>query len=154
MRFLCYAAAAFLILPGAHAGNQGERAVGAHVVSYHAPNRNYNNVNPGLYYIKPGYCGDGAVFGFYLNSFERLTTYAGCKWTIYSSERLSFDFFGGLTTGYRGDEVPLRLGKLAVFGVPSIRWDLAETVSLRIAAVPRLEKHGASLLHLSLERSF
>lgn len=131
-----------------------EQMVGFHLFSHHSPGRDYNNINPGAYIVQPASCGDGIVLGGYLNSYKRFTVYGGCYFSLYRTSVFSVDFFGGLATGYRHEETPVNIGGVALLGMPSFRLNINSSTGLRFTYVPRIEKRGASLLHLSVEYSF
>ena len=64
-----------LVLSGmAHAGT-----LGLHIGSQHFPAQQYNNFNPGAYYIHD----NGATVGTYYNSERRQSVYAGWTWGLW-----------------------------------------------------------------------
>jgi len=118
------------------------QSIGVHLASYHFPQNDFENVNPGLSVRLH----NGATFGAYRNSIGRLSAYAGWTWDT--------DFHGwrpaitaGVVTGYeRADVMPLL--------VPSISTPAVDGFRARFTFVPQIEKGGASAVHLSIERDF
>lgn len=103
---------------------------GVHIGSQHLPARDYNNLNPGAYYIAD----NGATVGTYFNSERRQSVYAG--WTFESGPwRVQV----GAITGYQGRVLPM----------------VAPSVSVghgfRLTVLPKIEKTGSAVLHLTWE---
>ncbi len=144
---LCLAAAAglFLMSPSANAAVD---TVGVHVGSVHFPQNNFNNVNPGLYVagsinnvpVLP----DGRyVVGAYYNSERKGSLYAGFIYPV--TEYV--DVVLGAITGYSAAPIlPLV--------APSLHFPIMGAWSGRVLYVPKIEKSGAHVIHLSLERKF
>lgn len=104
--------------------------LGIHIGSHHFPSKEYNNVNPGVYYIAD----DGATVGTYYNSERRQSVYAG--WTFDSGPwRLQV----GAITGYQGRVLPLV--------APSV----ALGHGFRLTVLPKLERNGAAVAHITWE---
>jgi hypothetical protein len=133
----CTAALAALLICGtAHAAT-----IGAHIASQHYPQRDWNNVNPGLYLRTDA----GLTFGTYRNSERVQSFYAG--WTCErNAGPVSFAATAGLITGYRRATVLPML-------VPSVALPAVDGWRARISFVPRFEKSGSNVVHLSVERS-
>jgi len=66
--------------------------VGLHAVSYHAPEKGQQNVNPGLYVR-----GDDWQIGMYRNSYRKPTIYAAYSWQLGDG----YELFTGGATGYK-----------------------------------------------------
>jgi hypothetical protein len=129
------------LLIAALAGASGAQAqtqahtFGLHLVSYHEPDKTYNNTNPGMYYRHP----DGWTAGFYRNSVRRDSIYAG-----YTLKYGIFDVTVAGVTGYFDKVQPLL--------VPSVSLGTWGGITPRIAYIPRVEKKiGSHVLHLMLE---
>ncbi|KNZ33325.1 MAG: hypothetical protein AD742_06980 [Methylibium sp. NZG] len=120
-----------LLAPCAHADT-----VGLHLASVHVPQRQFNNVNPGLYYRSDA----GWTVGGYRNSLRRTSVYGG-----YTLEYGPLALTAGAVTGYQ-DAVQAML-------VPSLRLFTHEGVSARLAYIPRVEKRiSSNVWHLMVER--
>ena len=104
--------------------------LGVHIGSHHFPSKDFNNVNPGLYYVAD----NGATVGTYYNSERKQSVYAG-----YTTEFGWLRVQVGVITGYQGRVLPL----------------VAPSVGLghgfRLTALPKVERSGASVIHLSWE---
>jgi hypothetical protein len=115
--------------------------LGAHLLSIHVPGTHefgaYRTVTPGLYAIATS----GATFGAYRNSYGRVSAYGGWTWRS-DDGRLAFVAAGA--TGYEGPAIRL-------IAAPSVRFSLGSTW-LRVAYLPRVEKSGAHVIHLAIER--
>ena len=112
-----------------------EHTFGLHLASYHAPEKTYNNLNPGLYWRHP----DGWTAGFYRNSIRRDSLYVGYTWKY---GRL--DITTAAVTGYFHTVQPLL--------VPSVSLFTWRGITPRIAYIPRVEKKiGSHVLHLMVE---
>lgn len=100
----------------------------------------YNNVNPGLYYVHNGW-----TAGFYRNSYDRNTVYAG--YTFESDEYLRVRAVAtvALATGYA---VIRGVGDIRPMIVPGIAVRVTESASVRLSGVPA---GSHSFAHLSLE---
>ena len=113
-------------MPNACAGT-----LGLHIGSQHFPAQQYNNANPGAYYIHD----NGATVGTYYNSERRQSVYAGWTWD-YGPWRLQV----GAITGYeRSAVLPM--------AVPSV----ALGHGFRLAALPKVERDGSAAIHLMWE---
>lgn len=112
--------------------------IGAHVGSYH-DQPGYNNFNPGVY----AKLENGATAGFYYNSNRRMSAYVG--YTLETPGKW-FALTLGAITGYeRWPVMPL--------AVPSVRLGDDE-LAVRLSFIPKFEKNGANVVHLSLEHKF
>ena len=104
--------------------------LGVHIGSHHFPNKEFNNANPGLYYIAD----NGATVGTYYNSERKQSYYAG-----YTTEFGWLRVQVGAITGYRNRVLPM----------------VAPSISLgygfRLVALPKLERAGATVVHLTWE---
>ena len=118
--------AALLLLPAsALAGT-----VGLHLGSVHLPKKDFNNVNPGIYYRWD----NGATLGTFYNSERRQSVYAGWSW--------QWGWAGltaGAITGYRRSAVLPLLAPSVKLG----HW--------RVVVLPKVEKTGATVIHLTME---
>ena len=110
----------------AHAGT-----LGLHIGSQHFPAQQYNNANPGAYYIHD----NGATVGTYYNSERRQSVYAGWTWDS-GPWRLQI----GAITGYER-------AKVMPMVVPSV----ALGHGFRLTVLPKVERNGSSVIHLMLE---
>jgi len=114
--------------------------IGVHAVSYHAPDRSQNNVNPGLYIRS-----DRWQVGMYHNSYRDTTTYVSHAWPLGND----FELVGGIAHGYqhsgtsRGALTPMGgityTSPVKVFGVTP-----------KFFAIPPTPKNSA-VVHLALE---
>lgn len=132
-RLLCLvllAAATFTLAPSA-----GAATIGLHIASHHAPAKNYNNANPGIYYRS----NEGWTIGGYRNSLRKNSVYAGYTWKFGV-----LDVTTAGVTGYFNTVQPLL--------VPSISLFTYKGITPRIAYIPRVEKKiGSHVLHLMVE---
>ena len=127
--------AAALLAAGAFAAPASAGDFGVHLGSVHFPQRDFNNVNPGLYWRSDA----GWTAGAYRNSLRRTSAYAGLTWQW---GRLALT--AGGVTGYADKVQPLL--------VPSFAFLRTEDFSLRVAFIPRVEKRIEShVLHLMAE---
>ena len=110
----------------AHAGT-----LGLHIGSQHFPAQQYNNFNPGAYYIHD----NGATVGTYYNSERRQSVYAGWTWDS-GPWRLQV----GAITGYERSAV-----------LPMIVPSVAVGYGFRLAVLPKVERDGSSVVHLLWE---
>lgn len=125
-------------LLGARADAQ--TTVGLHAASHHWPARDYSNINPGAYVRTT----EGWTAGFYRNSLRRVSVYAGRTFSTQLGV-VEASITLGAISGY-DRRVPL-------LAVPSVAVPVG-AARVRLAVVPRAEKEGAAVLHLSVERSF
>lgn len=100
----------------------------------------YESATTGVYWRAPS----GLTIGGYSNSYGKDSFYAG--WTFETADRRFALLVAGVT-GYRRAAVVPAI-------VPSVRVDLRGGVALRLSAIPRVEKKGANVLHLAVERRF
>ena len=118
--------------------------IGVHIGSVHAPKAEWNNVNPGIYYRheSPDWY-KNVVVGTYYNSERRQSAYAGVVYPLTDN----IDVTVGAITGYkRAPVLPLV--------VPSFHFNVSGPWDARIHYLPKVEKSGAHVLHLSIERRF
>ena len=117
------------------AGAPEKDVIGFHLLSWHIPAANYNNVNPGIYYR----LAEGPVAGIYRNSLRRTSVYAA-----YTLHYGRFDLTAGVVTGYTRGAQPLL--------VPSMRLFTYGRVTTRLAFIPRIEKRiDSHVFHLVAE---
>lgn len=109
----------------AHAGT-----LGLHIGSQHYPARDFNNFNPGAYYISD----EGWTVGTYYNSERKQSVYAGKSWDFGP-----FRLQAGLITGYSRPVLPMV--------APSVRLG----AGLRLTVLPKVERGGSSVIHLTWE---
>ncbi|MBC7993646.1 MAG: hypothetical protein H7Z15_10430 [Rhizobacter sp.] len=129
-RIALLALAVMAMAPSTQAGT-----IGFHVASHHAPAKNYNNANPGIYYRND----EGWTAGAYRNSLRKYSVYAGYTWKFGV-----LDVTTAGVTGYFNTVQPLL--------VPSISLFTYHGITPRIAYIPRVEKKiGAHVLHLMIE---
>ena len=105
--------------------------LGVHIGSQHFPAQQYNNFNPGAYYIHD----NGATVGTYYNSERRQSVYAGWTWDS-GPWRLQV----GAITGYERRAV-----------LPMIVPSVALGYGFRLAVLPKVERGGSSVVHLMWE---
>ncbi len=110
----------------AHAGT-----LGLHIGSHHFPAQDYNNFNPGAYYIHD----NGATVGTYYNSERRQSVYAGWTWDS-GPWRLQV----GAITGYERAKV-----------LPVVMPSVALGHGFRLVVLPKVERSGSSVIHLMWE---
>ena len=113
------------------AGAAHADTLGFHIGSQHFPAKQYNNFNPGAYYIHSS----GATIGTYYNSERRQSVYAGWTWD-YGPWRLQ----AGAITGYRRAAV-----------LPLIAPSVALGYGFRLTVLPKVERRGSSVVHLTWE---
>ena len=118
--------AALALAGAAHADT-----VGFHIGSQHFPAKQYNNFNPGAYYIHSS----GATIGTYYNSERRQSVYAGWTWD-YGPWRLQ----AGAITGYRRAAV-----------LPLIAPSVSLGYGFRLTVLPKVERRGSAVVHLTWE---
>ena len=120
-----------LILALALAGVAHAGTLGLHIGSQHFPAQQYNNANPGAYYIHDS----GATVGTYYNSERRQSVYAG--WTLDSGPwRLQV----GAITGYERRAV-----------LPMVVPSVALGHGFRLVVLPKVERDGSAVTHLMWE---
>lgn len=116
---------------------------GLHVGSMHAPRNGMNNANPGAYVITDA----GWTLGAYYNSERRMSAYGGWTYTHRLPSDWRLQVAMGAVTGYESRSVlPLV--------APSITTPAAAGWRARIAFLPKVEKAGANVLHLMVQREF
>ena len=120
-----------LILALALAGVANAGTLGLHIGSQHFPVQQYNNFNPGAYYIHD----NGATGGTYYNSERRQSVYAGWTWD-YGPWRLQV----GAITGYERSAV-----------LPMVVPSVALGYGFRLTALPKVGRDGSAVIHLMLE---
>ena len=110
----------------AHAGT-----LGVHIGSHHFPAQQYNNFNPGAYYIHD----NGATVGTYYNSERRQSVYAGWTWDS-GPWRLQV----GAITGYERSAV-----------LPMVVPSVAIGYGFRLTVLPKVERDGSAVIHFMWE---
>lgn len=114
---------------------------GQHIGSQHWPSRDYNNVNPGLYYRSD----TNWTVGAYRNSYRRLSVYAG--------KTFATDLPGGFEAAVTVAAISgYEESKLMV--APSLASPKIDGWRVRFVGLPRLRKDNAAVLHLMIEREF
>lgn len=113
------------------AGAAHADTLGFHIGSQHFPSKQYNNFNPGAYYIHSS----GATIGTYYNSERRQSVYAGWTWD-YGPWRLQ----AGAITGYRRAAV-----------LPLIAPSVSLGYGFRLTVLPKVERRGSAVVHLTWE---
>lgn len=118
---------------------------GVHVASHHWPSDEWNNKNPGAYlvgnYTGPGIMAGEYVLGTYYNSERNQSVYLARNFSLFNHVDLAV----GAITGYnRAKVMPLV--------VPSVWFPLVDDWRARIHFLPKVEKSGANVVHLSFER--
>lgn len=113
------------------AGAAHADTLGFHIGSQHFPAQDYNNFNPGAYYIHD----NGATVGTYYNSERRQSVYAGWTWD-YGPWRLQ----AGAITGYRRAAV-----------LPLIAPSVSLGYGFRLTVLPKVERRGSAAVHLTWE---
>ena len=132
-------ASVFLISKKANA----EQTLGLHLASIHSNNKSdWNNHNPGIYYRYNNW-----VIGTYKNSVRKDSYYGGYVYGITPY----LDCVVGVISGYDNGKGNNRLMPMLV---PSVHLPLDERTHVRIHFVPKVNKHGAAALHLSIEQRF
>ena len=121
--------AALLLL--ALAGWAQAGTLGLHIGSQHFPAKDFNNSNPGVYYISD----QGWTVGTYYNSERRQSVYAGWTWD-YGPWRLQ----AGAITGYRRAAV-----------LPLIAPSVSLGYGFRLTVLPKVERGGSAVIHLTWE---
>ena len=119
-----------LLVALALAGAAHADTLGFHIGSQHFPAKQYNNANPGVYYIHDS----GATIGTYYNSERRQSVYAGWTWD-HGPWRLQ----AGAITGYKRAVMPLV--------APSVLLGYG----FRLTVLPKVERRGSSVVHLTWE---
>ena len=120
-----------LLVALALAGAAHADTLGFHIGSQHFPAKQYNNFNPGAYYIHSS----GATVGTYYNSERRQSVYAGWTWD-YGPWRLQ----AGAITGYRRADV-----------LPLIAPSVSLGYGFRLTVLPKVERRGSAVVHLTWE---
>ena len=120
-----------LLVALALAGAAHADTLGLHIGSQHFPAKQYNNFNPGAYYIRSS----GATIGTYYNSERRQSVYAGWTWD-YGPWRLQ----AGAITGYRRAAV-----------LPLIAPSVSLGYGFRLTVLPKVERRGSAVVHLTWE---
>ena len=113
------------------AGAAHADTVGFHIGSQHFPAKQYNNFNPGAYYIHSS----GATIGTYYNSERRQSVYAGWTWDS-GPWRLQV----GAITGYERAKV-----------LPVVMPSVALGHGFRLVVLPKVERNGSSVIHFMWE---
>lgn len=124
---------------------------GMHVGSHHFPNEGWNNVNPGVYLRgsinsrsdELRWLDGDYVVGAYYNSERKGSLYAGRIYPIAAN----LDVVVGVISGYKA-------APILPMVVPSVHFRLLDGWNARVHYLPKIEKSGAHVVHLSLERKF
>lgn len=124
-------ALAFVLLLLSASGQAHAGTLGFHIASHHLPNNGFNNVNPGVYYIRD----DGWTVGTYYNSERKQSVYAGYTWD-WGWVRLQ----AGVITGYSRPVLPMVMPSFSL------------SHGFRLYVIPRVERGGASVVHLTWEK--
>lgn len=149
---LAFAAMMFLLSSHANAEETYTKVsvhtVGVHVGSKHWPQAEWNNVNPGVYLRgsinSSAWAPNGDyVVGSYYNSERRQSAYVGYIVPVAPG----VDVIVGGISGYRR-------ATILPMVVPSVHFPLVDNWSARVSFLPKVEKSGANVMHLSLERKF
>ncbi len=111
-------------------GSASASTLGLHIGSQHFPAKDFNNANPGMYYIADS----GATVGGYYNSERKLSLYAG-----YTYDYGPFRLQAGVITGYSRPVLPMV--------APSV----ALGHGFRLTVLPKVARGGASVIHLTWE---
>lgn len=142
------AAALFLMSPKANA-EVALTGLGIHVGSHHWPAQDFNNTNPGVY-LKGTinavpYVPDGTyVLGTFYNSERKQSVYAGYVYPLVGG----FDVVLGAISGYKASPVLPLVAPSYSLRILDSAW------TARLTYLPKIEKSGAHVLHLSLEYKF
>lgn len=124
-------------------GDSDAQTIGFHTVSAHFGGRGMNNQNPGVYMKTQA----GWTAGFFINSYERTSIYAGRSWDKDFANGWQASITLGGVTGYPSYAVlPLV--------APSIATPEQDGWRLRMTAAPKIHQHGAAVLHLMVERDW
>lgn len=119
---------------------------GLHLASLHVPAKSLNGFNPGVY----ARLDSGFTVGAYVNSYERVSAYAGWTWTLLDARPWSVELTAAAASGYPKGAV---LAGLRPVLMPSVAY--GHEWRVRVAYGPRVDpKRGVHLLHLSVEREF
>lgn len=110
--------------------------LGLHLMTAHL-HSGYESITPGIY-ARYESC---ATVGMYRNSVGRWSAYVGC-----TVEAGRFAVTMGGVTGYGFTVAPMM--------VPSVRLNLGQGSSLRIAIVPQLPHGSSAAVHFAFEREF
>lgn len=121
--------------------------MGVHIGSHHFPAQQWNNSNPGVYLkadvAGPAYLSGSYVLGTYYNSERNQSAYLARVYPLFRN----VDVAVGVISGYkRAAVLPLV--------VPSVRLDLWDNWVGRLSVLPKVEKSGSWVAHLSVERNF
>lgn len=141
--------------------------LGLHLFSHHAPNRDQNNVNPGIYFETK----DGWTGGLYHNSIRRTTAYFGHNF----AKQVGPHTFGvslGLATGYKKQEwtttssAPCKWNKYCICTTTTNHTEgfsnhevtpagafYYKFAPIKVSYIPKIKDHS-SVVHLGVERSF
>lgn len=125
------AAIALAIAAGWAADVHAQTTVGVHLASLHAPAREHNNINPGVYVRSEA----GWMAGAYYNSQRRMTVYAGREWALGGPWAVQT----ALATGYTYAPI-----------VPVVGLTYSIGGGWRVTALPPTPK-SSSLVHLTWE---
>ena len=120
-----------LLVALALAGAAHADTLGFHTGSQHFPAKQYNNFNPGAYYIHD----NGATVGTYYNSERRQSVYAGWTWDS-GPWRLQV----GAITGYERAKV-----------LPVVMPSVALGHGFRLVVLPKVERSGSAVIHFMWE---
>lgn len=143
---LAFAATMFLLSTQANAEVVVHTA-GVHIGSKHFPQNNWNNSNPGVYLRgtinNAGLANGDYVVGTYYNSERRQSAYIGYVYPVMDN----VDVVLGVISGYN------RMAVLPMV-VPSVHVPLVDGWNARLSFLPKIERSGSNVVHLSVERRF
>ena len=113
--------------------------------SHHFSSNHYNQHNYGVGFEYPTSVARlAAIGGFYDNSFEQTSVYAGLAWTPLGIWRAHLGFLGGAVTNYSHPVLPLVL--------PTVQFEVGR-VGLDVTYAPKV-KDGASVLGFQAKIKF
>jgi hypothetical protein len=116
-------------------------ALGLHVASLHSE-PGFEGNNPGVFVR----WANGTTVGALRNSYGNTSFYGGWLWTDKVFGR--YALFLGAASGYGNTEE--RRSLVPILG-PSARFEISESIALRLTYFPEPRQGGAQVLHLNLE---
>jgi hypothetical protein len=119
-----------------------ETVVGLHIGTKHFDtDKQWNDVNPGVY----AKFNNGFTAGVFKNSESKTAYYLGTTVSKSVSQQLEFSATMGVMRGYSQGTM--------LFVLPSVAYKF-DDYALRLGYVPKINKQGASGLHLMFEQRF